>query len=128
MAAVYLSTNKSLLPCHRRLLEEFGESPHHADTLNDLLTLIDTTFVPLVLLSDEGGYSVFDLIFPIKSRNSLTQVAVLSANRPPNRLPAHLDAWICVSEHEKAIRHRIRGMLATAWNELSPQAVSEYLA
>jgi hypothetical protein len=128
MAAIYLNAHGTPHPCHRRLLEGLGEELQHASTLDDVFVLIDQSFVPLVLLSDDAGYSIGEVTFPLKARHSLIQVAVMSTNRAPNRLPSSIDAWICVSDHEEAIRHRIRGMLATAWNAVPPQIVAEYLA
>ncbi|WP_041855632.1 hypothetical protein [Candidatus Korobacter versatilis] len=106
--AVYFNPVRTQFDWHRRIVDSLGLHFVATASVTETLHFMEEKFVSLVLLSNSGGYGLEDAAFPIKARHTDTKVVVLASNQAPDRLPDHVDAWICVADHEDIVRERLR--------------------
>lgn len=106
--AIYLHPASSSFEWHRRIVDSIGLNFLSTTTVGETLHQMESTAVPLVMISSSEGYAVDDAAFPIKARHGEAKVVILSSTHAPDRLPSHIDAWICVAEHEDIVRSRLK--------------------
>jgi hypothetical protein len=107
-AAIYLHSASSSFEWHRRMIGSVGLEFLPTTSLGEALEQMDERQVSMVLLSPGGDYRLEETVFPIKARHGQTKVLILSPTHAPDRVPSHIDAWICITDHEEIVRSRLR--------------------
>jgi hypothetical protein len=106
--ALYLHPTRTSFEWHKRMLDSIGLDFAPAASVGELLERMESSNVPLVMLSSGAGYSLDDAAFPIKARHSGAKIVILSSTAAPENLSSHIDAWICVADHEEIVRSRLK--------------------
>jgi hypothetical protein len=107
-AAIYLHSASSSFEWHRRMIGSVGLEFLPTESLGEALEQMEERNISIVLLSPGGDYRVEEAVFPIKARHGQTKVLILSPTHAPERVPSHIDAWICITDHEEIVRSRLR--------------------
>lgn len=107
-SAIYCNPLRNSYEWHRRIVSSIGLDFIATGSIGETLEQMESRPVPLVLLSSNGGYPIEDAVFPIKARHGEAKIIVLSSSPAPDRIPSHIDAWICVAEHESILLSRLR--------------------
>lgn len=110
-AAIYLHPTRSSFEWHKRIANYLGLDFVSTASVGETLERMESSDVPLVLLSSSAGYPLGDAAFPIKARHGQTKIVILSPNHAPDRIPSQIDAWICVADHEDIVLNRLRHSL-----------------
>jgi hypothetical protein len=110
-SAIYFHPTRSSLEWHRRIVDSLGLHFVPTTSVGETLKQMESNTVPLVILSSGGGYRLDDAAFPIKARHTEAKIVILSPTQAPERLPSHVDAWICVADHEDIVMSRLKGSL-----------------
>ena len=106
--AIYVHPPSTSIEWHRRMAGSVGLDLVPTDSIAEALEQMDMRDISMVLLSPGADYRLVDAVFPIKARHGQTKVVILSATQAPDRVPSHIDGWICVAEHEEIVRSRLR--------------------
>jgi hypothetical protein len=109
--AIYLHPTRTCFEWHKRIIDSIGLDFVPTASVGETLKRMEANNVSLVMLSGSAGYPLDDAIFPIKARHGETKIVVLSSSQAPDRLPTHIDGWICVADHEDIVRDRLRHSL-----------------
>jgi hypothetical protein len=113
--AIYLHPASSSSEWYRRIVGSIGLDFVSTVSVGETLEQMDEKEVSLVILNSNGGYPLDDTVFPIKARHGDAKIVILSSNHAPDRVPSHIDAWICVADHEDIVRSRLMHSLDQYW-------------
>jgi hypothetical protein len=106
--AIYLHPTTSSFEWHRRMIDSVGLQFVPSSSVDEALEHMAEHDVSMVLLSPGAEYRMEEAVFPIKAAHGQTKVVILSPMNAPDRVPSHIDAWICVADHEEIVRSRLR--------------------
>ena len=109
--AIYLHPASTSLEWHRRMVGSVGLDFVPSSSVHEALEHMAEQDVSMVLLTPGADYRLEEAVFPIKARHGHTKVVILSATHAPDRVPSHIDAWICITDHEEIVRSRLRRFL-----------------
>ena len=109
--AIYLHPASSSFEWYRRIVDSIGLNLLSTTSVGETLQEMELTSVPLVLINSNTGYPLDDSVFPIKARHGDARIVILSPTQAPDRVPLHIDAWICVADHEDIVRSRLKHSL-----------------
>ena len=109
--ANYLHPTRTSFEWHKRIIDSIGLHFIPTASVGETLECMESTNVPLVMLSGSAGYHLDDAAFPIKARHGEAKIVILSSTQAPEQLPSHIDGWICVADHEDIVRERLKHSL-----------------
>lgn len=107
-AAIYFNPRRTAMDWHHRMAISLGLDFCATSSVGETLEHMESTTVPLVMLTVGEDYRLDEAAFTIKAFHGDAKVVVLGSTHAPDRLPPAIDAWICVAEHEEIVRNRLR--------------------
>jgi hypothetical protein len=106
-AAIYFNPRRTALDWHHRMAVSLGLEFCATSSVGETLEQMESATVPLVMLTGGAEYPLDEAAFTIKACHGDAKIIVLGSTQAPDRLPAAIDAWICVAEHEEIVRNRL---------------------